>query len=102
MATTEPAQSEPKQSIRIFGGDILKAKQEQAEQRGAQHPVHGFELWRLPRVCEVVGLSPSMIYLLMKRGDFPPSIPLTGRTRAWRSADIIAWCEARAKAGEAA
>ncbi|WP_367025193.1 AlpA family phage regulatory protein [Methylococcus sp. ANG] len=71
-------------------------------QKYTSNPVRGFELWRMKQVREVVGLSDSMIYILIQRGEFPKQVTLTGRTRAWRAADIIDWCEARAKAGDAA
>lgn len=66
------------------------------------NPYHGAELWRMPRVCAFVGLQKSMIYKLVRDGLFPSPIPLVGRTKAWRAANVIAWAEAKASAdGEA-
>jgi len=46
-------------------------------------------LLRLPAVLERVGLSRSSIYLLMRRGDFPPSCRLTGeKSVAWRASEV--------------
>jgi prophage regulatory protein len=53
------------------------------------------ELWRLPRVMGHVGLKKSSIYALIKKGDFPNSVKLTERARAWRAEEIIQWCKSR-------
>lgn len=52
------------------------------------------EFLRLPQVIEQTGLARSTIYKLMSSGDFPKSIPLTGRIVGWLKSEIQDWiCE---------
>ena len=53
-------------------------------------------LVRLPRVSDMTGLQRSAIYAAMRAGTFPGSVRLSARAVAWREADVIAWCAARA------
>ncbi|QXP90116.1 helix-turn-helix transcriptional regulator [Methylococcus capsulatus] len=64
------------------------------------NPVQGFELWRMPRVKEVTGMCDTHVYNLMRRGMFPRSIQLTQRTVAWKAADVVEWCQAKAEGRE--
>lgn len=63
---------------------------------------------RLERLAEVsarTGLPKSTLYRLIKSGDFPPSLPLAGRTRAWDAAAVDSWIASKiaaASAGKAA
>jgi prophage regulatory protein len=54
---------------------------------------------RLPEVIKVTGLSRSMLYLLMKRGDFPPPIKLGLRASAWIASDVSAWQRSKINGG---
>ena len=58
-------------------------------------------LLRLPAVLAHTGLKKTTLYLLIKRGEFPPSLPLTERTKAWRSDEIEAWIHARIEKSKA-
>jgi len=60
------------------------------------------QLIRLPQVIKQTGLSRSMIYLLIKRGEFPPPIKLTERSVAWNSEGIDKWIDDRINQNEAA
>ncbi|MFD2447142.1 helix-turn-helix transcriptional regulator [Vogesella fluminis] len=53
------------------------------------------QLYRLPTVISLVGLSRSSIYRLMDDGAFPVPVKLGQRSVAWRSADVHAWIESR-------
>lgn len=53
------------------------------------------ELWRIETTCQRTGLSKSTLYQLMKRGDFPRSVPLIGKTVAWDSREVESWIKAR-------
>lgn len=50
---------------------------------------------RLPRVCEITGLSRSMIYQLETGGLFPQRIKLTTRTVGWLEGEIHDWIAQR-------
>lgn len=52
-------------------------------------------LLRLPDVLALTGLRKTTLYALIKNGDFPPSLALTLRTRAWRSDQVQEWINAR-------
>lgn len=54
---------------------------------------------RLPDVIQLVGLSRSSIYSLIKQGRFPKQVLLSLRAVGWRHADIEAWLESRLVAG---
>jgi len=53
------------------------------------------EMWRLPQVIRLVGLSKPSIYRLMKAGSFPKSKKLSERAVAWRSDDVMAWVDSK-------
>ena len=46
---------------------------------------------RLPQVMAHVGFSRSMVYALIKRGDFLPPVKLTAQSSGWQqySGDIV-------------
>lgn len=50
-------------------------------------------LIRLNELKQMIGVSRSTIYLMLKDGRFPQPVRF-GRTTAWRMADVIAWQEA--------
>lgn len=53
------------------------------------------QLLRLPAVKQLLGLSKSSLYRLVKAGEFPAPVQLTARTVAWRAADVGAWVSSR-------
>jgi prophage regulatory protein len=59
-------------------------------------------LLRCPEVLKIVGLSRSRLYDLIRRGDFPPPIPVYHGARAvgWPSRKVEAWVEGRIAAAE--
>ncbi|WP_288446805.1 AlpA family transcriptional regulator [uncultured Serratia sp.] len=50
-------------------------------------------LIRLPDVMSITGLKRSTIYLKMKDGDFPKSIPIGERSVAWVEGEVNKWIE---------
>ena len=50
---------------------------------------------RRPAVEALIGLSRTTIYEMMKRGEFPRPIKITGKAVAWRESDISAWLASR-------
>lgn len=53
---------------------------------------------RVASVAERTGLSKGAIYYQIKRGQFPPSIPLGTRSAGWLEAEIDAWIDERVRA----
>ena len=49
------------------------------------------QLLRFPDVCARTGLSRSSIYVLIRAGDFPRSVPLSKRAVGWDSRLIDQW-----------
>ncbi len=50
---------------------------------------------RREAVQERTGLSRSLLYELMSRGEFPPPIQLGPRAVGWYESDIEAWFKSR-------
>jgi prophage regulatory protein len=50
---------------------------------------------KLKLVQDTTGLSRSSIYLMMRDGRFPKSIPLGSRAIGWLESDIQGWIESR-------
>lgn len=50
---------------------------------------------RRPSVENLTGLSRSTIYNLMKKGDFPKPVKLTGKAVAWPESAISDWLASR-------
>lgn len=48
---------------------------------------------RLPDVLELTGLGRSLVYALMREGDFPKSIKLSARAVGWPEVEILGWIE---------
>lgn len=59
-------------------------------------------LLRLNQVLEQVGLSRSMLYLLIQRGEFPPPVRLATNASRWPSSEVQDWIEQKIKASRAA
>lgn len=57
----------------------------------------GYRLIRLPEVIHKVGLKKGAIYALQKKGEFPMSIPVTGRAVAWLEHEVDLWIKRKAK-----
>lgn len=58
-------------------------------------------LLRLPAVLALTGLKKTTLYQLIKRGEFPLSLALTERTKAWRSDEVEAWINVRIEISKA-
>ncbi len=56
------------------------------------------EMWRLPQVMKVTGLSKPSVYRFVKKGNFPKQYRLGERAVAWRSDEIKKWIETRVAA----
>lgn len=54
-------------------------------------------LKRLPAVLEATGLSRSALNRAVKSGAFPQPVKLGERSIAWRSDEVSAWIESRAR-----
>jgi prophage regulatory protein len=50
---------------------------------------------RIWQVMQTVGLSRTTIYDLQRKGTFPKSFQLAGRTVAWLEADVHIWMAGR-------
>ncbi|KQV52454.1 AlpA family transcriptional regulator [Massilia sp. Root335] len=48
---------------------------------------------KLPEVISMTGLSRSSVYLLIKKGNFPPQIKLSTRSSGWLWREINSWLE---------
>ena len=53
------------------------------------------EIYRLPEVITICGLSRSTIYEMIGRGGFPAPVKLGARAVGWRRSDIEAWLASR-------
>jgi prophage regulatory protein len=62
---------------------------------GASAPRATRRFLRITQVTEATGLKPSTLYAMMAAGEFPQSIPLGPRMRAWDESEILAWQDAR-------
>lgn len=58
--------------------------------------LHREKLIRLPAVEALTGFKRSSIYAAMRAGTFPGSVRLGARAVAWREAQVLEWCAARA------
>ncbi|CAB3783443.1 helix-turn-helix transcriptional regulator [Pararobbsia alpina] len=52
-------------------------------------------LIRLEEVMSRTGLTRALMYQMMKAGDFPKSVKLTGRAVAWQSSLVDKWIQRR-------
>lgn len=57
-------------------------------------------LLRENEVARITGLSRSLRWRLIRAGQFPKSIPVTDRIRAWRASEIERWIAERVAAAE--
>lgn len=58
-----------------------------------------YTILRLPAVVHRTGISSSLIYDLMSRGEFPRPIRLGKRAVGWQSNDLETWLETRPRGG---
>ena len=63
------------------------------ESAGADLPVFGNDLLRMPAVIRHTGLGRSTIYRLIASNRFPQPVKLTTRAVGWRKADVDRWSE---------
>ena len=52
-------------------------------------------LARLAQVMDVTGLKKTQLYELIKRGDFPPPVPISVRSVAWVTTEVQRWISDR-------
>ncbi|MCH7499683.1 MAG: AlpA family phage regulatory protein [Nitrospinae bacterium] len=58
---------------------------------------------RKAQVLKITGLSYPTVWRLMRRGEFPQSVRLTGaRSVGWRENEIQEWVQNRPRVGEVA
>ena len=50
---------------------------------------------RLPEVIERTGISRSLIYRLIKEGNFPKQIHTSKRTSSWIESEVNEWLDSR-------
>jgi len=55
---------------------------------------------KLPEVMSMTGLSRSSIYLLIKKGNFPPQVKLSTRSSGWFWREINNWLESRPRGSQ--
>lgn len=52
--------------------------------------------YRLPKMCEMLGLSKSSIWSLSRNNpDFPKPVKLSAQCTAWRADEVQAWIDSR-------
>src|SRR5471032_250886 len=64
------------------------------DRRSAPPPSPDLRFIRLHEVLEICGKSRSSVYESIKRGEFPPTVKLCGRSSAWVKSEVIQWAEA--------
>lgn len=55
------------------------------------------KILRLPEVINTTGLGRSSIYAYVQKNTFPQPIRLGERAVGWKSDEVLAWIEQRAK-----
>ena len=60
------------------------------------------KILRLPAVMNRVGLGKTVVYALIRRGDFPRPVQLSARAVGWRDHEVEAWVASRPRAQTAA
>ena len=56
---------------------------------------------RLPEVERLTSLRKSTLYVLMRKGEFPPSVQLSTRCVAWRESQVLRFMDEREAASAA-
>ena len=52
---------------------------------------------KLPEVIDLSGLGKTMIYRLIRNGDFPAPIKVTDHASRWSQAEVLHWRDQRAQ-----
>ena len=52
-------------------------------------------IFRWPELKNTVGYSPTNIYYLIEKGDFPHAIQLGGRAIGWLESEVEEWIQKR-------
>ena len=79
----------------------LQAPRPKTPQHRDRHPEPGPraaitpEIYRLPEVVAICGISRSTIYEMIRRDEFPRPVQLGARAVGWRRSDIEAWLASR-------
>ena len=58
-------------------------------------------LMRLPEVMKMTTLGSTKLYELMNCGQFPRSVSIGGRSKAWSAFEVHAWIQAQVAARDA-
>lgn len=56
---------------------------------------------RVPAVCDRVGMSRSVVYVMIKAGTFPRPVPLNDKSVGWIESEIDDWILSRVAARDA-
>ena len=56
------------------------------------------KLLKIDEVTKMLGISKATLYASIQRGEIPPAIKITRRSRAWVEAEIIEYLESRPRA----
>ncbi|MDW8371840.1 MAG: AlpA family phage regulatory protein [Geminicoccaceae bacterium] len=51
----------------------------------------GCRLLKIGEVVNITGISKSVIYAMVRRGEFPPPIKIGYKTARWSSEEVYAW-----------
>ena len=54
---------------------------------------------RAAEVVEMLAISRTTLWRLIKAGKFPPPLKLSVRARGWRLSDVEAWLDSRERFG---
>ena len=60
-------------------------------------PSRPTRILRRAEVLARVPVSPTTLWRMQRRGDFPPSFPISPGAVGWREADIDQWIEERGR-----
>ena len=58
------------------------------------------QLLRIGKVLEITSLSKSVLYEMVREGEFPRPVRIGKRSARWRQGDIEAWLQSRPPATE--
>ena len=58
-------------------------------------PIHQDRILRMKQLPEITGIQKSLIYELIKKGDFPRGVKLGVRARGYRESEILTWVAKR-------
>lgn len=61
---------------------------------------HTDRILRRPEVQARAGLGRSALYAMIRRGEFPAPVRLTGSAVGWRESDVAAWIDSRPTADD--